>query len=130
MKKSLISIILMSAMSFVAGFIAFTLLLARFGHYPAIVSVGGGILGGAAVAYTQYYHMRMRANIKAIVREFNLTSDDLAAITGERSTNFPIYRGDLALVIPKRRWGSVEKKLQAWAAQQSSTSQRPNIKKR
>ena len=126
MRKNMISTIIMALMAFIAGFVAFAILLSRIGHYPLWVAVIGGILGGGAVAYAEYYHLRQRANIKAIVQEYRLTSDDLARITGERSTDFPIYHGDLSLIVPKRRWGLIEKKLQTWAAENS----RPNIKKK
>lgn len=126
MHKNMISTYVMALTAFTAGFVAFTILLSRFGHYPLWVSVIGGVIGGGAVAYVEFYHLRQRARIKAMVREYQLTSADLARITGQRESDFPIYKGELSLIVPKRRWGTIEHKLEAWATAQTGA----NIKKK
>lgn len=70
-----------------------------------------------------YFRLRASLEIKRIVREHQLTPEQLAQITGLSATNFPIYNSKLSLIVPKRQWPQVLDALQKYeAAQQEKKS--------
>lgn len=52
--------------------------------------------------------------IKRIAREFKLSDQDLAKITGMKASDFPIYHDKLQLILPKRYWPKVLEALQKY----------------
>lgn len=52
--------------------------------------------------------------IKRITREYNLSNQDLAEITGMKASDFPIYHNKLQLILPKRYWPRILDALQKY----------------
>lgn len=54
------------------------------------------------------------AEIKRIAREYKLSDQDLAEITGMKASDFPIYHNKLQLILPKRYWPKILDALQRY----------------
>lgn len=55
--------------------------------------------------------------IKRIARKYHLTDQELARITGMKTSDFPIYHDRLQLILPKRYWPRVLAALQKYEQQ-------------
>lgn len=66
-----------------------------------------------------YFRAHASVEIKKITYDNHLTSQDLAKITGLKSTDFPIVNGQLQLILPKRKWARILAQLQQYEQDKS-----------
>lgn len=65
-----------------------------------------------------YFRGHASVEIKRIAAKYHLTDQDLAAITGMKPSDFPIYNNKLQLILPKRYWPKILDALQKYEQQQ------------
>lgn len=100
-------------LSALISFIAVFFICQRFKVNLSIAILVSGIC--AIFFYIlSYFRAHASVEIKRIVYQNHLTSEDLAKITGLKSTDFPIIKGKLQLILPKRKWARILAQLQEY----------------
>ena len=114
MQKKALFPIIYGVLSALIGFIAAFFICLRSFHLTLPVSVM--VAGIFALFFFALSWFRGHASyeIKRIAREFHLSDEDLAKITGMKASDFPIYNDKLQLILPKRYWPKVLDALQQY----------------
>lgn len=100
-------------LSALISFVAVFFICQRFKLDLSIAILVSGIC--AVLFYVvSYFRAHASVEIKRIVYQNHLTSEDLAKITGLKSTDFPIIKGKLQLILPKRKWARILAQLQEY----------------
>ncbi|WEV38498.1 hypothetical protein OZX58_07130 [Lactobacillus sp. ESL0680] len=112
-KKSLFPVIYGLISALIAFIAAFFVCLRSFGW---TIPNAGLTAGGFALAFFVWSWFRGHASveIKRITREYHLSDQDLARITGMKASDFPVYQDKLQLILPKRYWPQVLQALQKY----------------
>lgn len=122
MKKSIFPIIY-GALSALIAFIAVFFICLRSFHLNLSLNIlFSGIIALLFFALS-YFRGHASVEIKRIARQYQLTDQDLAQITGLKPSDFPIYHNKLQLILPKRYWPKVLDALQKYEKEQEENKQ-------
>ena len=120
MKKGQYYPTVFATFSAIIAFIAGAAISSRTFNLDMKWSVSVGMLVGLLFHILSYFRAKASVEIKRITKKFNLTSSELAKITGLRESDFPIYNGSLNLIVPKKHWPKILDRLQEYERAQES----------
>ena len=113
MKKTKLFPVIYGILSAMISFLAVFFICRRFRLHISLAILISGIC--AILFYIlSYFRAHASIEIKRITHDNHLTSQDLAQITGLKSTDFPIVNGKLQLILPKRKWARILVQLQQY----------------
>lgn len=101
------------------SFIAVVFICQRTFKLELPVAIGIAIIFAIFFYGLSYFRGHASYEIKRITAKYNLTDKQLASITGMKTSDFPIYKDKLQLIIPKRKWAKVLYLLQEYDKQNS-----------
>ncbi|QNQ81277.1 hypothetical protein [Lactobacillus sp. PV034] len=111
MKKAKYFPVIYAILSAIISFLAVLIICQRFHLQLSRAVIVSGLF--AVFFYIiSYFRGHASFEIKRITKQYHLSADDLAKITGMKSSDFPIVKGQLQLILPKRKWPQLLEKLQ------------------
>lgn len=123
MKKDSIFPLIYGIISAILSFIAVLFICLR--SFALNLQLAVVIAGVFAILFfvLSYFRGHASVEIKRIVREYHLTDQELAKITGMKASDFPIYHDQLQLILPKRYWPKVLDALQKYERERKQIDQ-------
>ncbi|WLT00153.1 hypothetical protein RAM07_07750 [Lactobacillus helsingborgensis] len=114
MRKQSAFLIAYGTISALIAFIAVIFICLRTLHWNLSISILVASVFALFFFVLSWFRGHASAEIKRITREFHLTNEDLANITGMKASDFPIYNNKLQLILPKRYWPKILDALQKY----------------
>ncbi|BDR61055.1 hypothetical protein [Lactobacillus xylocopicola] len=114
MNKQRLFPVIYGLISALIAFIAAFFICLRTFHWALPIAVLAASLFAVFFFGLSWFRGHASVEIKRIARELRLTDEELAQITGMKSSDFPIYHDKLQLILPKRYWPKVLDALQKY----------------
>lgn len=106
--------VIYGVISALVAFIAASAICLRTFHWTLSAAILAASVFALFFFALSWFRGHASVEIKRIAREYKLSDQDLAEITGMKASDFPIYHDKLQLILPKRYWPKILEALQKY----------------